>query len=80
MVSHQHLTTNVLHRKTSKSSHDAIQINDKLSTDKTEMADSFNTYCSTICATSEINNPNNVPSHDVHVYLNNPTEAEFNFE
>ena len=69
---------NVLHRKTSKSSPDAIQINDKLSTDKTEMADSFNTYFSTICATSEIDNPNNVPSHDV--YLNSPTEAEFNFE
>ena len=69
---------NVLHRKTSKSSPDAIQINDKLSTDKTEMADSFNTYFSTICATSEIDNPNNVPSHEV--YLNNPTEAEFNFE
>ena len=69
---------NVLHRKTSKSSPDAIQINNKLSTDKTEMADSFNTYFSTICATSEIDNPNNVPSHDV--YLNNPTEAEFNFE
>ena len=42
------------------------------------MADSFNTYFSTICATSEIDNPNNVPSHDV--YLNNPTEAEFNFD
>ena len=42
------------------------------------MADSFNTYFSTICATSEIDNPNNVPLHDV--YLNNPTEAEFNFE
>ena len=42
------------------------------------MADSFNTYFSTICATSEIDNPNNVPSHDV--YLNKPTEAEFNFE
>ena len=69
---------NVLHRKTSKSSPYAIQVNDKLSTDKTEMADSFNTYFSTICATSEIDNPNNVPSHDV--YLNNPTEAEFNFE
>ena len=40
------------------------------------MADSFNTYFSTICATSEIYNPNNVPSPDV--YLNNPTEAEFN--
>ena len=63
---------NVLHRKTSKSSPDAIQINDKLST----MANSFNTYFSTICATSEIDNPNNVPSHDV--YLNKPTEAEFN--
>ena len=69
---------NVLHRKTSKSLPDAIQINDKLSTDKTEMADSFNTYFSTICATSEIDNPNNVPSHEV--YLNNPTEAEFYFE
>ena len=42
------------------------------------MANSFNTYFSTICATSEIDNPNNVPSHEV--YLNNPTEAEFNFE
>ena len=42
------------------------------------MADSFNTYFSTICATSEIDNPNNVPSHDV--YLNNPTEGDFNFE
>ena len=62
---------NVLHSKTSKSLPDAIQINDKLSTDKTEMADSFNTYFSTICATSEIDNPNNVPSHDV--YLNNLT-------
>ena len=69
---------NVLHRKALKSLPDAIQINDKLSTDKTEMADSFNTYFSTILATSEIDNPNNVPSHDV--YLNNSTEAEFNFE
>ena len=42
------------------------------------MADSFNIYFSTICATSEIVNRNNVPSHDV--YLNNPTEAVFNFE
>ena len=58
---------NVLHRKTSKSSPHDIQINDKLSTDKTEMADSFNTYFSTICATSEIDNPNNVPSHEVYL-------------
>ena len=65
-------------RKASNSSPDAIQINDKLSKDKTEMADSFNTYFATICATSEIDNPNNVPSHDV--YLNNPTDTEFNFE
>ena len=42
------------------------------------MADSFNTYFSTICATSEIDNPDNVPSHDV--YLNNPIDTEFNFE
>ena len=55
-----------------------MQINDKLSKDKTEMADSFNTYFSTICATSEIDNPNNVPSHDV--YLNNLTDTGFNFE
>ena len=38
----------------------------------------IHTYFSTICATSEIDIPNNVPSHEV--YLNNPTEAEFNFE
>ena len=42
------------------------------------MADSFHTYFSTICATSEIDNLDNVPSHDV--YLNNPTDTEFNFE
>ena len=42
------------------------------------MADSFNTHFSTICATSEIDNPNNVPLHKV--CLNNATEAEFNFE
>ena len=34
------------------------------------MADSFNTDFSTICATSEIDNPDNVPSHD------NPTDTE----
>ena len=38
------------------------------------MADSFNTYFSTKCATSGIDNPDNVPSHDV--YLNNPTDTE----
>ena len=38
------------------------------------MADSINTYFSTICATSEINNL----SHDV--YLNDPIDTEFNFE
>ena len=42
------------------------------------MADSFNTYFSTICATSEIDNPDNVLSRDV--YLNNLTDTEFNFE
>ena len=42
------------------------------------MADSFNTYFSTICEISEIDNPNNVPSHDV--YLNNLIETEFNSE
>ena len=42
------------------------------------MADSFYTYFSTTCATSEIDNPDNVSAHDV--YLNNPTDTEFNFE
>ena len=42
------------------------------------MIDSFNTYLFTTCATSEIDNLNDVPSHGV--YLNNPTEAEFHFE
>ena len=78
IIRNQSLYTTVLHRKASKSSPDAMQINDKLSKDKTEMADSFNTYFSTICATSEIDNPNNVPSHDV--YLNNLTDTGFNFE
>ena len=42
------------------------------------MVDSFNTCFSTICATNTIHNHNNVPSHDV--YLNNPTDAQFNYE
>ena len=40
---------------------------------ETEMAVSINTYFAT-----EIDNPNNVPSP--YVYLNNPTDTEFNFE
>ena len=68
---------NVQHKK-SKSSPDTIQINIKLSTAKTEMADLFNTYFSTMYATNEIDDTINASSHDVN--LNNPIDTEFNFE
>ena len=58
-----------LHRKTQKSTPDAIIIDNKLSADRKEMADSFNTYFSTVCAPSETD-ISNVPTHSV--YLSNP--------
>ena len=66
-----------LYRKTPNSTPDAIIIDNKLSTDKKEMADSFNTYFSTVCAPSETDN-SNMPTHSV--YLNNPPNTTFQFE
>ena len=63
-----------LHWKTLKSTPDAIIIVNKLSTDRKEMADSFNTYFSTVCASSKTDN-SNVPTHSV--YLSNPSNTTF---
>ena len=41
------------------------------------MADSFNTYFSTVCAPSETDD-SNVPTHSV--YLSNPPKTTFGFE
>ena len=66
-----------LHRKTPKSTPDAIIIDNKLSTDRKEMADSFNTYFSTVCAPSETDN-SNVPTHNEN--LSNPPNTTFRLE
>ena len=70
-----------LHRKTPKFTPDVIIIDNKLSTDRKEMADSFNTYFSTVlvhvCAPSETDN-SNMPTHSV--YLSNPPNITFQFE
>ena len=68
---------NLLHRKASKSTPDAIIIEDKLSTDKGKIADAFKKYFATVCVTDE-NVNQNLPLYDE--YLNNPTDASFNFE
>ena len=72
-----HIIDQALHRKIQKSTPDAIIIDNKLSTDRKEMADSFNTYFSTVCAPSETDN-SNMPTHSV--YLSNPPNTTFQFE
>ena len=67
----------LLHRKFSKSTPDAITIEDKLSTDKRKIDDAFNKYFATACVTDQ-NVNQNLPLYDE--YLNNPTDASFNFE
>ena len=70
---------NLLHRKASKSTTDAIIIEDKLSTctNKGKIADAFNKYFATVCVKAD-NVNQNLPLYDE--YLNNPTDASFNFE
>ena len=72
-----HTIDQALHKKTPKSTPDAIIIDNKLSTDRKEMADTFNTYFSTVCAPSETDN-SNMPTHSV--YLSNLTNTTFQFE
>ena len=60
---------NLLHRKASKSTPDAIIIEDKLSTDKGKIADAFSNYFATVCGVDE-NVNQNLPLYDE--YLNNP--------
>ena len=55
------------HRKSSKS--DAIIVEDKLSTDKSKIADAFNTHFATVCMTDE-NANQNLSQYDK--YLKNP--------
>ena len=68
---------NLLHRKAYKSIPNAIIIEDKLSTHKGIFADAFNMYFATVCVTDE-NVNKKFPQYDE--YLNNPTDASFNFE
>ena len=68
---------NLLLREASKSRPDAIIIEDKLSTDKGKITYAFNKYFATVCMTDE-NVTQNLPLYDE--YLNNATDASFNFE
>ena len=68
---------NLLLREASKSTPDAIIIEDKLSTDKGKITYAFNKYFATVCMTDE-NVNQNLPLYDE--YLNNATDASFNFE
>ena len=70
---------NLLHRKASKSTPDAIIIEDKLSTDKGKIANAFNKYFATVCVTDENVNQNLSLYMNVE-YLNNTNYASFNFE
>ena len=68
---------NLLLREASKSTPDAIIIEDKLSTDKGKITYAFNKYFATVCMTDE-NVNQNLPLYDE--YLNNATDVSFNFE
>ena len=72
-----HTIDQALHRKIPKSTPDAIIIDNKLSTDRKDIADFFNIYFSTVCAPSEIDN-SNMPTHSV--YLSNPPNTTYQFE
>ena len=69
----------MLHRKASKSTPDAIIIEDKLSTDKGKIADAFNKSFATVCVTDE-NVNQNLSLYMYVEYLNNTNNASFNFE
>ena len=68
---------NALHRKNPTSTPDAIVIDGALSTNTTEMAESFNNYFSTVCKLNEADEPN-LPPHTR--YLKNPSNTVFKFE
>ena len=68
---------NALHRKNPTSTPDAIVIDGALSTNTTEMAESFNNYFSTVCKPNEADEPNLLPHT---TYLKNPSNTVFKFE
>ena len=68
---------NLLHRKPTKPISDALIVEDKLSTDKSKIADAYNKYFATVCVTDE-NVNQNLPLYDK--YLKNPIDASFNIE
>ena len=68
---------NALHRKNPTSTPDAIVIDGALSTNTTEMAESFNNYFSNVCKPNEADEPN-LPPHTT--YLKNLSNTVFKFE
>ena len=66
---------NALHRKNPTSTPDAIVIDGALSTNTTEMANSFNNYFSTVCKPNESDEPNLLPHT---TYLKNLSNTVFN--
>ena len=68
---------NALHRINPTSTPDVIVIDGALSTNTTEMAESFNNYFSTVCKTNEAGEPN-FPLHTT--CLKNPSNTVFKFE
>ena len=67
---------NALNRKASRTTPDAISIDNHLCTSKPKIAVEFNNYFATICANNIIPD---IPTSHTH-YLNNATESTFNFK
>ena len=68
---------NALHRKTKRTTPDAMLIKEEICTVKTDIADAFNDYFATISSNNHVQ-PNDTPSYKN--YLNAPTDTSFSFQ
>ena len=68
---------NALHRKTKRTTPDAMLIKEEICTNKTDIADAFNDYFATISSNNHVQ-PNDTPSYKK--YLNAPTDTSFSFQ
>ena len=68
---------NALHRKTKRTTLDAMLIKEEIWTDKTDIADAFNDYFATISSNNHVQ-PNDTPSYKN--YPNAPTDTSFSFQ
>ena len=68
---------NALHRKTKRTTPDAMLIKEEICTNKTDIADAFNDYFATISSNNHVQ-PNDTPSYKN--YLNAPTDTSFSFQ